>query len=159
MAGITVDMSGWDGYLAALERIESRARNMEPALEELADSLKDDVETALRGSTFAPLSPLARELAQRHGGGSQPLQGLRGSIRTNVNRDTAEVYSTHPWAERLHKGSDNQRVFGSRSLHRLPARPFLPLDTSGNINLDTGKQREIGERLISYLLGEFGDNR
>ncbi len=123
----TITPRGFDEAEEKLRRIAERLSDMRPVLTIAAQDLKtliDDrftTSTAPNGSEWQPLKP---ETVERKGS-DKPLIDtgiLRNSINSQATRRTIRFGTNVPYA-RTHQ-------FGRGA---IPARPFLPIDTSGRL--------------------------
>lgn len=154
MPFVEVDTSGLDALTEVLGEMRNRASDPSPALAAEAEALKEDILQKLRDSSaMPPLSLVTRAINARRGVRSAtPLAGLQGTIEATSDRSSVTVVSTHQWAERLHTGGTNARVFGSRSRHTLPARPFMPLTPSGDPMLTDAQVEAFENRILGYIM-------
>ena len=103
------------------------------------------------GNSYTKTGKLSKAGARR-AGGKKPLQGetgsLRGTIHYSVSGDTLTLGSPMVYAAVQQFGA-RARQFGRAPWGNIPARPFLPINATGE--LDAGEEAVLLEILQGWL--------
>ncbi|MBP6718470.1 MAG: phage virion morphogenesis protein [Rhodoferax sp.] len=167
--------------LDVLAKLTQRMGNLQPALQALGDDMLErtkqrfDSQTAPDGSAWKPLSPVTLGLfagglgksyrkkdgsLNKRGGqavaGKRILIGESGDLSRQIF-SKADASSMMLWASPVYAAmhqfggitAANSMIPGKR----IPARPFMPVDSDGN--LDPTEQRLVLEALQEFLVGDF----
>ncbi len=149
---MSVEAVGLSGVETGLKQLYDRTGNLRPALAEVGNVFKNAIGDSFeRGSSpFGQVwAPLKRP---RKSGGNKVLVdsgqlSSRWSVR--VDADSVEVGTNLPYAPIHQYGSKKSKGRGGG----IPAREYLPVDSSGNIDPKTAKEAEdvISEYLTEVL--------
>lgn len=167
--------------LDVLAKLTQRMGNLQPAFQAVGDDMVErtkqrfDWQTAPDGTPWAALSTSAREMfsvslgksyRKKDGSlnkrGSQALAGKRiligesGDLSRQIFSE-ADTSSMTIWASPVYAAihqfggitAANSMIPGKR----IPARPFMPVDSDGN--LDPTEQRLVLEALEDFLTADF----
>jgi phage gpG-like protein len=136
----------------ALNRLASRVNNLSPALDDIGDSLVQNIQLNLgQGLTpwSAPFVPLKQP--RRHGRGT----GI-GDVPLNDTRQHIYNAITHAvFGDSLSVGMNENSEIGSKhqfgsTEDRIPARPFLPIKDN-QVILPNDWENEVTSIISHYL--------
>lgn len=149
MADVSFDTSGWGAFQKALADMEERARDLTPVTKVAAATFDAMTQGAFEksqspmGQAWAPLEEST--IAGRRKGSSKPLidtgqlristfaTGTAEGISFGVSGAAAQYAGAHQFGT---------TKAGIRHNVKIPARPFLPLDASGEVTFAAGPARE-----------------
>ncbi len=150
---MNTEVSGLDELTSKLQEVHARSGDMRPALLEVGNVFKNAIEDSFKngsspfGQVWAPLK------RPRKSGGSKILVdsgqlGSRWSVRAEAR--SVEVGTNLKYAAVHQYGSRKTKGRGGG----IPARPFLPVDDSGNFEAKTVKEAEdIVTEYLTEVLG------
>ena len=157
---MSTEVKGLDEVVAKLKKVYDRTGDMRPALAEVGNVFKNAITDSFeRGSSpFGQVwAPLKRP---RKSGGSKVLvdSGLLsgGFTVSPPTANSVEVGTKLKYAAvhqyGLHVGRYSKK--GKKYELKIPARPFLPVDGSGNFEAKTVKEAEdIVTEYLTEVLG------
>lgn len=135
MLKISLDSSDFDRSIGnLLSNIQNRRPMMDGIAAELLSMAEDNFETESWGGDKWKSSQRAQ--TETNGKTLQLSGQLAGSLSTHSSNHFARIGSNKPYAAIHHLGGQAGR---NRSVS-IPARPYLPINGSGNLQAD-GKKR------------------
>lgn len=161
MSGITVTLDDTD-VQRALRALSERCADMTPAMDEIGQLLVTDADLCFRdsrdpwGHVWTALSEVT--LGRRRGSSAQILRDtghLAGSLNHQPDRDSVTVTagSGLRYAATHQFGRPDNRMYNTPSgaPAPIPARPFLPIRASGEVDLPAAARDEIFDITRHYL--------
>jgi phage virion morphogenesis protein len=144
---MSIEINGLDAVNERLKHIYDRTGNLRPALAEVGNVLKTEIEDSFERSA----SPFGQKWAplKRPKKSGKPILIESGQLvgRWNVaiGANSVKVGTNLPYAAVHQYGSKKTKGRGSN----IPARPYLPIDSNNNIEPKTEKM--IVDTIEEYI--------
>lgn len=143
MIELTLDTKSLDRGLAQLLK---NATQPKPMMRAIATELLSITEDNFAGERWGSAKWQKSRRASTEGGKTLQKSGqLAASISTQVSNDFARIGSNKPYAAIHHLGGQA----GRRKSTKIPARPYLPISSSGTIQ--SGAENRILDIALASL--------